>query len=145
LGGSGQGQDILDVVGDSFLTQKVLAPTRGDNILDLVICSDSGIVENLVVGYLVANINFNLLEFDIVLGGQQSGQQQEFFCYYKGNYSNIKKEIVNDWWVTILGTCMVEKGWGLFKKRLQLLKDIWVLRVRGKDLECKHKTQKWMN
>jgi len=34
--------------------------------------------------------------------------------YYKGNYSNVKREIMNDRWFTILGTCMVEKGWGLF-------------------------------
>jgi len=68
LGGSGQGQDFLDVVGDSFLTQKVLAPTRGANILDLVLSSDPDIVENLVVGCPVANSDHNLLEFDILWG-----------------------------------------------------------------------------
>jgi len=36
---------------------------------------------------------------------------------------------MNDWWVTILGTCTVEKEWGLFKERLQLLRDKWVPRV----------------
>jgi len=36
LGGSWQGQDFLDVVGDCFVTQKVLALTRGDKIMDLV-------------------------------------------------------------------------------------------------------------
>jgi len=49
LGGSGQGQVFLDVVGDRFLRQKVLAPTRGDNILNLILCSDPDIVKNLVV------------------------------------------------------------------------------------------------
>jgi len=52
---------------------------------------------------------------------------------------------MNNWWVTILGTCTVETGWGLFKEKLQLLRDKCVPRVRAKDLECKRKTQKCMN
>jgi len=52
---------------------------------------------------------------------------------------------MNDWWVTILGTCTVEKERGLFEERLQLFRDKWVPRERGKYLECKRKTQKWMN
>jgi len=72
-----QGQDFLNLVGDNFLTQKVFAPTRGNNILDLVLCSDPDIVENLVVGCSIANSDHNLLEFDIVWGGDNRGVSSE--------------------------------------------------------------------
>ena len=41
---------ILDCIQDSFLTQHVLLPTRGDNILDLVMSNVEGFVKNLTVG-----------------------------------------------------------------------------------------------
>ena len=35
---------------DNFLDQLVGEPTRGDNYLDLVLCTDNNIVQNLTVG-----------------------------------------------------------------------------------------------
>ena len=41
---------FLEFIQDSFFTQHVLLPTRGDNILDLVMSDNEWLVENLTVG-----------------------------------------------------------------------------------------------
>ena len=47
---SGNEEKFLECIQDSFFTQHVLLPTRGDNILDLVMSNEEGLVENLTVG-----------------------------------------------------------------------------------------------
>ena len=41
--------DILECIQDSFFTHYVLLPTRGDNILNLVVSNNEGLVENITV------------------------------------------------------------------------------------------------
>ena len=46
---SGNEEKFLECIQDSFFTQHVLLHTRGDNILDLVMSNEEGLVENLTV------------------------------------------------------------------------------------------------
>ena len=47
---SGNEKKFLECIQDSFFTQHILLPTRGDNIMDLVMSNEEGLVENLTVG-----------------------------------------------------------------------------------------------
>ena len=40
-------QQFLFLIQDSFLTQHVLKPTRGDNVLDIVLSSQKELVDNV--------------------------------------------------------------------------------------------------
>ena len=40
----------MDILLDHFMSQQVLEPTRGKNILDLVITTNEGLIRNLQVG-----------------------------------------------------------------------------------------------
>ena len=42
-------QQFLLLIQDSFLTQHVLEPTRGDNVLDLVVSSQNDLVDNVII------------------------------------------------------------------------------------------------
>ena len=43
-------EKFLECIQDSFFTQHVLHPTRGDNILDLVMSNEEELVEKLTLG-----------------------------------------------------------------------------------------------
>ena len=47
---SGNEGKFLECIQDLFFTQHVLLSTRGDNILNLVMSNEEGLVENLTVG-----------------------------------------------------------------------------------------------
>ena len=56
---------LLGFVNDSFLTQWVKEPTRGDNILDLVLTTEDDIVLHLTVGEEVGGSDHRLVRFDL--------------------------------------------------------------------------------
>ena len=60
-----EGQKFLDLTLDCFLHQHVNEPTRGENILDLVLSSWESMVDNLVVHELFANSDHNFITFDL--------------------------------------------------------------------------------
>ena len=43
----GEDQQLLFLIQDSFLTQQVLEPTRGENVLDIVLSSQKELVDNV--------------------------------------------------------------------------------------------------
>ena len=43
----GEDQHFVFLIQDSFLTQHVLEPTRGENVLDIVLSSQNELVENV--------------------------------------------------------------------------------------------------
>ena len=45
----GEDQQFLLLIQDSFLTQHVLEPTRGENLLDLVLSSQNELVDNVKI------------------------------------------------------------------------------------------------
>ena len=63
MGNSGREQKFLHLLGDCFLTQMVTKPTRGNKILDLVLSSDPGLVEDVDVRCPVANSDHSVVEF----------------------------------------------------------------------------------
>jgi len=54
------------LIGDYFLHQHILAPTRGKNNLDLVLSTKNGMVDDIAIGCPVGNSDHNLLEFTIM-------------------------------------------------------------------------------
>jgi len=60
-----ESQDFVIMVGECFLYQYILAPTRGKNTLDLVglLGTEIDIVDNVTIGCPVGKRAHNLLEF----------------------------------------------------------------------------------
>ena len=56
---------LLEFVNDGFLTQWVKEPTRGDNILDLVLTTEDDIVKHLSVGEELGGSDHRSIRFDV--------------------------------------------------------------------------------
>ena len=61
----GEDQQFLLLNQDSFLTQHVLEPTRGENVLDLVLSSQNKLVDNVKIHEPLGNSDHNKIHFDI--------------------------------------------------------------------------------
>ena len=55
----GEDQQFLFLVQDSFLTQHVLEPTRGENVLDIVLSSQKELVGNVKIHEPLGNSDHN--------------------------------------------------------------------------------------
>ena len=57
----GEGLRLLDFKHDNLLSQKVLEPTRGANVLDLIFCSEEDLVSDVVVGECLAGSEHHMV------------------------------------------------------------------------------------
>ena len=61
----GGDQQFLFLILESFLTQHVLEPTRGENVLDVVLSSQKELVDNVKIYEPLGNSDHNQIHFDI--------------------------------------------------------------------------------
>ena len=61
----GEDQQFLFLIQESFLTQHVLEPTRGENVLDIVLSSQKELVDNVKIHEPLGNSDHNQIHFDI--------------------------------------------------------------------------------
>src|SRR6218665_3793020 len=92
----GREQDrlFLDFIEASFMQQHVMEPTRGDNILDLVITSEESMIENVSVGE-----HFNTSDHQVVRWELVMEQTQEVKAYvkrpnfFKADYDLVRNKL----------------------------------------------------
>ena len=61
----GEDQQFLLLIQESLLTQHVLEPTRGENVLDLALSSQNELVDNVKIHEPLGNTDHNQIHFDI--------------------------------------------------------------------------------
>ena len=80
---------FIKCVSDNFLMQLVDKPTRGKNILDLILCSDETLVENIVVGEPFGTSDHCVVKFELVINKINFEATASSFNYYKADYQAI--------------------------------------------------------
>ena len=66
----GEDPQFLFLIQESFLTQHVLEPTRGENVLDIVLASQKELVDNVKIHEPLGNSDHNQIHFDINVKSQ---------------------------------------------------------------------------
>ena len=61
----GEDQQFLFLIQESFLTQHMLEPTRGENVLDIVLSSKQELVDNVKIHEPLGNSDHNQIHFNI--------------------------------------------------------------------------------
>ena len=61
----GEDQQFIFLIQYSFLTQHVLAPTTGDNVLYIILSSQNELVDTAKIHEPLVNIEHNQIHFDI--------------------------------------------------------------------------------
>jgi len=142
LGSDSHGQDFLDLVQDCFLSQHVVSPTRGSNILDLVLLSEENMIEDLVVKEQLANSDHNIVNFKLryKTGNSKRGIVNKY------NFSKADYCAMNDFLLSIDCICAFDRldansMWCMFCDKLNDTVRRFVPQSRNK----KFKYPKWMS
>jgi hypothetical protein len=82
---------FLKCLNDNFLEQLVDEPTRGNNILDLVITSDISIINSVTVGEPFETSDHQVIRFELIGKRSEVHHNKAGFNYFKANYVEIRK------------------------------------------------------
>lgn len=138
---------FLETVMDLFLIQHVRQPTRyrGDNIpsvLDLILTNEEGMIETIDHCAPIGSSDHEVLEFKYVYRNVNDVYRPGKFCYFKGNYEEINKELENVDWENLLARGSIEDLWTRFADKLSNIseKNIPVSKSKPKNYDTP-----WMN
>ena len=89
----GEDQQFLFLTQNRFLTQQVLEPTRGDNVLYniIVLSSQNGLVDNVKILEPLGNSSYNQFNFDIKVKSESKNKYNR--KVHNGKYIDRKLDL----------------------------------------------------
>ena len=109
---------FLDLTLDCFCHQHVNEPTRGENILDLVLTSCESMVDNLVVHEQFANSYHNFITFDLSCDASVTYWMELYHDIRRGNFKASKNELGLINWLEIFHSNNADEMCLVYKNRL---------------------------
>ena len=106
----GEGQELLDLLDESFLFQHVDKPTRGRNILDLIISTEEDMIDNFYTSNPIANSDHNVLNWTII-HDMKKVLSEPRRNYNKGDYKGLNQCLNKEKWDIIFKDIQVEQMW----------------------------------
>ena len=89
-------QQFIFLIQDSFLTQHVLEPTRGENVLDIVLSAQKKLVGKIFEP--LGNSDHNQIHFDINVKSESKNKKAYKRNLHKGNYKDMRIYLAKlDW------------------------------------------------
>ena len=73
---SGEDQQFLFLIQESFLTQHMLEPTREENVLDIVLSSQKELVDNVNIHEPLGNSDHNQIHFYINVKSESKNKKR---------------------------------------------------------------------
>ena len=118
-------QQFLFLIQDSFLTQHVLEPTRGENVLDFVLSSQNELVDNIKIHEPLGNSDRNQIHFDIKVKSESTNKKRRNF--HKGKYKDMRKYLAKLDWNNMLMNKTATESWNIPKYEVESIIDQFVL------------------
>ena len=119
-------QQFLFLIQDSFLTQHVLEPTRGENVLDIVLSSQKELVDNVKIFEPLGNSDHNQIHFDINVKSESKNKKMYKRNFHKGNYKDMRKYLAKLDWNNILMNKTAIECWNILKYEIESIIDKFV-------------------
>ena len=99
-----------DVLSDNFLNQMVLQPTRGDNILDLILTNHSDMVSDVEVGESISDHNIVTFKTN-VNPYQRKSSKREFHNFEKADWSGLNELFRHVPWECVFVSNDINEVW----------------------------------
>ena len=107
---------FLDCFNSNGLSQFVLEPTRGNNILDLVFSNDPNLLQNIRIGDAIANSDHNSISFEISTPPITSSPPSARLNWKKANLVNILCDLDLINWSIVFSKCNdIDELWHCFE------------------------------
>ena len=98
----GDDHQFLLLTQDCFLTQHVLEPNRGGNVLDLILFSQNEFVDNVSVQEPLGSSNHNHINFNIKVKTGNTYKKTMARNFNKGKYKEMRTYLANIDWNNLL-------------------------------------------
>ena len=135
----GEGQQFLFLIQDSFLTQHLLEPTRGENVLDIVLSSQKELVDNVKIHEPLGNSDHNQIHFDINVKSKSKSKKMYRRNFHKGNYKDMTKYLAKLGWNNMLMNKTAIECSNILKYEIESIIDKFIpLKKQGKRTRKKH-------
>ena len=135
----GEDQQFLFLIQDSFLTKHVLEPTRGENVLDIVLSSQKELVDNVKIHEPLGNSDNNQIHFDINVKSESKNKKTYRRNFHKGNYKDMRKYLAKLDWNNMLMNKTATECWNILKYEIESIIDKFIpLKKQGKRSRKKH-------
>ena len=131
---------FMTLVQDTYLVQHVNVPTRGDNILDLVLSSEQGMIEELKVIEHLANSDHNIVLFKAVVATVNSASILAKHNYNLGDYDKINQLLNDVPWDSVFTNLDANAMWELFLDKMSSAVDSYIPLYK----HSKRKYPQWM-
>ena len=114
----------------------VLAPTRGNNVLDFIVSSEVGMVENLEIREHISSSDHNLLVWELVSKTDLTSNNQIGYDFKKGNWVGLRTDLEIIKWEEEMAKLNVDEIWrqscNLLSEAIYIfmhLRRIWIGKV----------------
>ena len=131
---------FITCINDNFLEQLIDKPTRGENILDLILCSDSSFVQNVTVEEPFATSDHHIIRFDLLVSKELAKDSTETYNYFKADYNKIRDYAKSRNWENLVDCNDVDKIWMALKTELLNIRNEFVPKHKRNKNKCK-----WVN
>ena len=117
----------------------MLKPTRGDNVLDIVLSSQKELVDNIKIHEPLGNSDHNQIHFDINVKSESKNKKTYRRNFHKGNYRDMRKYLAKLDWNNMLMNKTAIECWNILKYEIENIIDKFVpLKKKGKRSRKKH-------
>ena len=130
---AGEDQQFLFLIQESFLTQHVLEPTRGENVLYIVLSSQKELVDNVKLYEPLGNSEHNHIHFDINVKSESKTKKTYRRNFHKGNYKDIRKYLAKLDWNNMLMNKTANECWNILKYESENIIDTFVPPKKNKE------------
>ena len=124
---------FLNLVQNSFLTQHVLEPTRGENVLDIVLSSQKEFVDNVKICEPLGWGDHNQINFIIKVKEERNRKIRYRKKIHKGRYKDMRKYLAKIDWNNTLENKTATECWNILKSEIDCIVEKCVpLKKQGK-------------
>jgi len=118
--------NFLLLTQDSFLSQHVLEPTRGENVLDIVLSSQQEFVDNVRTREPLGCSDHNQVLFTINVKSERNSKIHYRRNFHKGQYKDMRNYLAKIDWDNTLENKSVTDCWHILKTELEYIIDTFI-------------------
>ncbi len=114
-----EGNRLIEIVEDLFLTQVVTQPTRENNLLESVLVSDPDLIRNCEVGEKINGCDHHLIRFNVNVSHKLKENPSVISDYKKANFNLARELLPSATWDQLnLTDNTIDNVWNDFKDKL---------------------------
>ena len=97
----------------------ILQPTRGENVLYIVLSSQKELVDNVKIFEPLGNSDHNKIHFDINVKSESKNKKTYKRNFHKGNYKDMRKYLAKLDWNNMLMNKTAIECWNILKYEIE--------------------------